>query len=350
MSAVGDKATSLYDERLAKLDLTVDGYECVRHERAVSSGFTRVTTEIVLKGLGKVGRGEDVTYDAPDHDDYPAHLGLGWAGTLHGFLRRLAWQPLFAREPVRPASREYRRWAFESAALDLALRQAGLSLGEALGLPYRPVRFVVSTRLDIRPWLALYPGLEFKLDPTDEWDEALISEIAATGSVRVLDFKAYYGGTLVENPPSRVVYGAALAAFPDAIVEDPGIDDETGALVRAAAQRLSFDAPVHSWADVEALPLPPRHLNIKPSRFGTVRALLDCIEHARADGIALYGGGQFELGVGRGQIQALASLFYPDGPNDVAPPGYNEPEARAGLPTSPLAPPAHVVGFGFNGT
>ena len=344
----GEVPATLYDERLAKLELTIDGYELQRHERAVSSGFTRVTTEIVLHGLGLSGRGEDVTYDEADHDGYPAELGLGWAGTLHGFLRRLAWQPLFPHEPVRPASREYRRWAFESAALDLALRQAGISLGEALGLPYRPVRFVVSTRLDIRPWLALYPGLEFKLDPTAEWDADLIAAVAATDSVRILDFKAYYGGTLVENPPSRAVYEAVLGAFPQAIVEDAAADGETGDLVRAAASRLSWDAPIHSWADVEALPLPARHLNIKPSRFGTVRALVECIERARAIGIGLYGGGQFELGVGRGQIQTLASLFYADGPNDVAPLGYNEPEARAGLPASPLGPPARAAGFGFD--
>ena len=29
----------------------------------------------------------------------------------------------------------------------------------------------------------------------------------------------------------------------------------------------------------------------------------------------------FELGPGRGQLQYLASLFHPDGPNDLAPPG-----------------------------
>ena len=33
--------------------------------------------------------------------------------------------------------------------------------------------------------------------------------------------------------------------------------------------------------------------------------------------------GQFELGVGRGQIEYLASLFHSDSPNDVAPTGYN---------------------------
>jgi hypothetical protein len=57
----------------------------------------------------------------------------------------------------------------------------------------------------------------------------------------------------------------------------------------------------------------------------------------------MYGGGQFELGPGRGQIQYLASLFHPDGSNDVAPGGYNEVEPRAGLPESPLEP-RHALG------
>jgi hypothetical protein len=53
----------------------------------------------------------------------------------------------------------------------------------------------------------------------------------------------------------------------------------------------------------------------------------------------------FELGPGRGQIQYLASLFHPDGPNDVAPGSYNEPEPRAGLPASPLEPAPSAAGF-----
>jgi hypothetical protein len=63
----------------------------------------------------------------------------------------------------------------------------------------------------------------------------------------------------------------------------------------------------------------------------------------------MYGGGQFELGVGRGQIQALASLFYPDAPNDVAPGAYNEGEPRPGLPRSPLRPPVRPLGFSWEG-
>ena len=87
--------------------------------------------------------------------------------------------------------------------------------------------------------------------------------------------------------------------------------------------RITWDAPIHSWADVEALPFAPQCLNVKPSRFGTLERLLEFYERCEEQGIALYGGGQFELGVGRGQIQILASLFSADGPNDVAPGGYN---------------------------
>ena len=150
------------------------------------------------------------------------------------------------------ASYDHRRWAFESAALDLALRQAGLSLGAALDLTYHPVRFVVSTRLDIRPWLALYPQLEFKLDPTPDWDDEVLGVIAATGSVRVVDFKAFYTGTPVENPVDPALYARVVDAFPQAVVEDAALTPETQAALGPALERLSFDAPVHSWADVAA--------------------------------------------------------------------------------------------------
>ncbi len=78
-------------------------------------------------------------------------------------------------------------------------------------------------------------------------------------------------------------------------------------------------------------------LNVKPSRFGGLRTLLDFYDYCAAHAIGCYGGGQTELGVGRGQIQYLASLFHADAPNDVAPAGYNLPEPPADLPSSPLA-------------
>jgi len=84
---------------------------------------------------------------------------------------------------------------------------------------------------------------------------------------------------------------------------------------------------------------------VKPSRFGTLRALLDFYDYCEAHGIGTYGGGQTELGVGRGQIQYLASLFHPDAPNDVAPSGYNLDPLPDELPGSPLAPAPTAFGF-----
>ena len=345
---------------VAGLSLHVDGYRLKRNELDVSSGFLRVTTTVVLRGGGHEGRGEDVTYAAEDHEPYPLALPLAGEWTLDGFSQRLGGLDLFPdRPPQLEFFRFYRRWAFESAALDLALRQQGQSLGAALGRDYQPLRFAVSTRLDITPWLAVDPALEFKLDPTPEWDAPLMKRIAATGRVRVLDFKAFYEGSPVDNPPDPVQYRDVAAAFPEAILEDPTLTGPARDALDGEEARFSFDAPIHSLADVEGITkmvaagrldaggsFALRHLNIKPSRFGSLGALLDCVERAQAAGMELYGGGQFELGVGRDQIQALASLLYPAGPNDVAPRDYHG-DAHAGVPRSPLEPLVQAPGFGF---
>jgi hypothetical protein len=308
------------------LELEIESFSTERRETAVSTEFVRVTTTVVLAGAGQTGRGEDVTYQAEAHDGFPELRELGRT-TIAEYSGRLDAYEL----------EDYRRWAFESAGLDLALRQNGLSLGRALEREYRPVRFVVSTRQDIGPWLELYPALEFKLDPVSEWTEDLMRAIAASGRVRVLDLKGQYHGTPVDQVPDPGLYRAVVEIFPDAIIEDPALTDETREVLLGAEGRLSWDAPIHSVADIEARD--PRYVNIKPSRFGTVQRLLDALDHCEANGITMYGGGQFELGIGRSQIQVLASLFYAGSANDVAPGVYNEGEARTGLPKSPLPPP-----------
>ena len=111
-------------------------------------------------------------------------------------------------------------------------------------------------------------------------------------------------------------------------------------------ERFSWDAPIHSIADIEALPYPPRMVNIKPSRLGGPAQPARRLRLLRGSrDIGAYGGGQFELGVGRGQIQYLASLFHADAPNDVAPTGFNLPVTPAGLPSSPLPPAPSAEGF-----
>jgi L-alanine-DL-glutamate epimerase-like enolase superfamily enzyme len=342
-------------EALAALPLEVESYGLDRLERAVSSDFTRVTTVVRLRGRGEEGIGEDVTYDPEDQDAQQRagpYLPLSGRHTLEGFSTLLDELDLFPAPPDRDVYRLYRRWAYESAALDLALRQAGLSLAEALGRTPRPVSFVVSLRLGEPPSadpvlrrLELYPNLRFKLDPTSSWTDELVDELRATGAIDSFDFKGRYTGTIVDQPPDPELYERVVRAFPDAWLEDPALTEETERVLAPHVDRVTWDEPIHSVADIEALPFPPRMVNVKPSRFGALRALLETYAFCEERGIGIYGGGQFELGPGRGQIQYLASLFHPDTPNDVAPTGFHASEPGPGLQTSPLAPAIAPAGF-----
>jgi hypothetical protein len=168
----------------------------------------------------------------------------------------------------------------------------------------------------------------------------LLQRLRELDRVRVVDLKAYYRGTSVDLAPDPELYRAIAEELPDVVIEDAWLEDGCREALAGAEDRLSFDAPVHSLADLDGLPLQPRRLNVKPSRFGKVRELLDTIAACEERGISMYGGGQYELGIGRLQIQRLASIFYPDGPNDVAPHAYNEGEPRGGLPQSPLSAPS----------
>jgi Methylaspartate ammonia-lyase C-terminus len=346
-------------EALAELPLEIDGYALDPLRATVSSAFERQSTLIRLGGAGEEGIGEDVTYDGVDHDILQAAgptLPLGGRFTLASFSERLSELPLFGEPPQREVSGRYRTWAYESAALDLALRQANTTLHAALGLHPRPVRFVVSMRLGeppsvepVRRRLELYPTLRFKLDPTSSWDEELIAELLDTGAVDSVDFKGFYSGTVVDQPADPVLYRRVAEAFPQAWIEDPALTHETDAVLAPYRDRFSWDAPIHSIEDIVSLPYPPRMVNIKPSRLGGLRNLLDAYDYCAAHGIGAYGGGQFELGVGRGQNQYLASLFHPDAPNDVAPTGFNLPSPAAGLPSSPLSPAPAAVGFRWDG-
>jgi L-alanine-DL-glutamate epimerase-like enolase superfamily enzyme len=346
---------STYD-LIADLPLEVGEYALEALERDVSSEFTRLSTVVHLREGGEEGVGEDVTYDGLDHvafQDAGPTLPLAGSWTMRTFGDHLETLDLFPAPPVREVSRLYRRWAFESAALDLALRQAGKPLHEALGREPRPVTFVVSLRLGepatlspITKRLELYPLLRFKLDPTASWTPQLIADLAATGAVDSLDLKGAYRGTVVDNPADPELYRRVAEAFPQAWLEDPDLENPAAAEALASDHdRITWDAIIHSVVDVERLPFRPKMVNVKPSRFGALRELFGAYDYLAEHGIAAYGGGQFELGPGRGHIQYLASLFHPDTPNDVAPGGYNAPEPQPELPLSPLEVQADDVGF-----
>jgi L-alanine-DL-glutamate epimerase-like enolase superfamily enzyme len=325
------------------LPLTIESVELGQLATEPRPDFRRLTTVISLRGGGHEGVGEDITYQPEEHESPPVPDVAG-SWTLDSLSQSLDGARLFTHDTLDSAAHGYRRWGWESAALDLALRQAGRSLAEVLGRYARPVRYVVSCAAEKVPrLLELYPALRFKLDPSAEWSDELIDELAALSRVETADFKGVFRGDF-GNPPDARLYARIAEAFPRAWLEDPGLDEETDEVLRPYRERITWDAPVHSVAEAEALPFPPRCLNCKPSRFGSVERLFAFYDWCDERGVALYGGGQWELGPGRGQIQLLAALFHPDAPNDVAPVGFNEPEPRAGLPESPLLPQA-VTGF-----
>ena len=346
--------------RIEGLPLKVESYELTGHDREYGS-FTRPSTVIHLHGDGQEGIGEDVVYDVLDHiahrDAGPTHDFSG-ISTLGEFCALTGELDLFeTAAPGMPASRLYRRWAFESAALDLALRQAGAPLHEALGRDPKPLRFVCSTRLTsfdadassstepISKRLAKYPGLEFKLDPENDWTPELIAEIGELATVQVLDLKGHYRGTPVDVETDPELYRQVAEAFPDAYLEDPDVNDETRPLLEPLADRVTWDAPLHSLADISELEWTPKAINSKPSRFGSLKEILAIYEYCHGQGIKIYGGGQGEVEVGRGQIQYLGSLLHPDTPNDTAPAGYNDPAVPSGLPTAPMDPVPSATGF-----
>ncbi|WP_266082049.1 enolase-like domain-containing protein [Haladaptatus caseinilyticus] len=345
----------LYDH-VADLDLQIDGYDLERHERDTSSGFVRATTVVSLHGDGEIGQGEDVTYDNDAHDtlyESSEEFSLTGKYTLDEFSEQLSGIDFFlGDEPNQTIFRNYRQWAFESAALDLALKQADTDLATQLDREYNPVRFVVSTRLDDPPtgdriidWLDRNPNLEFKLDPTSDWTDDVVDRLAATDAVRTLDLKGQYHGTTVDQPADPALYERVVKGFPDALIEDPALNDETRPLFEGQEGRVTWDYPIRSVETVTELPWEPKWLNIKPSRFGSVQSLLETIDYCHNHDIQMFGGGQFELDVGRGHIHAVASLFYPDAPNDVAPKAYNDPDPSGNLPSSPLSPPETPQGL-----
>src|SRR5918912_1970274 len=229
--------------RVARLPVAIERCELLPLVRDTSSGFTKVSIVARLSGEGHDGEGEDVTWDQIDQIELlRGGDRLTWLRgdrTFDEFSTLLGLADLFPVEPIRDSARFYRRWAFESAALDLALRQNGLALQDAVGRVAKPVTFVASFRIGdpaslapVRALRRMDPSLHFKLDPTASWDDDLLAELASLACVDVVDMKA--------------------------------------------------------------LPWPPRVLNLKPARFGSVRRLFETYDYCRAHGIGSYGGGMFE--------------------------------------------------------
>lgn len=340
------------------------------------SGWSRRTSVVTLTGPdGSVGEGEDVTYGGDDHDGLQG--GAVDLAPLHGEWRlgelwsRIAAGVWFEAEPGEAKAHKYRRCALSTAALELACDQNGTTLellAASEGLASAPeLRFCVSLALDGREFgridavLERVPDMCFKIDFADGWDALTLERLktyeTTAGPPRfgVVDFKGFYRGTFQGPAPRAELYARTAEALPRALLEDPwlGYDGWEGAALASEAvdlsantplvhalegheQRVTFDAPFASRDWLAKLPVLPRSVNLKPSRFGGVRETLEVLALVADEGLGAYVGGQFELGPARTWLQRLARIACPDGPNDCAPTVYNEGVLPDALPASPL--------------
>lgn len=354
--------------KLADLPVAIDS--CELQGLSKNFGFERLTTVVCLRGGGEEGVGEDIIPFPNDHIAFQGAEAPDLAGswTLAEVGDHIDGLDLFATDPVFEAFRVWRRWAFHSAALDLALRQHGRALHEVLGLDPQPMMFVLSARLGEPPsakglhdLLRRYPGMRLKLNAVSSWDDRLLGELAELDAIETIDFKGFTPDLGALNQVGPDLYPLVAEAFPRAWLEDPNPTTPEGEKALAPYRdRVTWDSPIRSVADIQALPSVPRMINIKPSRFGSLKALCAGYDFCAEEGIGVYAGGMFELGPGRGQAQYLASIFHPEAPNDIAPAGYDDTapaEGRPappdglpsnppdGLPSSPLAPAPAAVGF-----
>lgn len=328
--------------------------------QATSPQWTRRTRLIEFSGLDPEGKdcsgaGEDVSWVEVAADEilalYPEDL-LCFRGSFEEWSARLdareatpAYQTLAT---ARSSDPDYLRWALESAAMELALRQNRTSLAELLGRTPAPMRFCLSMGLGQPPsaerlhaWRA-HGDYQFKLDASSDWTAPLLDELRSLACVSVVDLKAFYHDTPVDQPVDPALYARVAEGLPDAVLEDALPNAETTPILQPHAARLSWDAPIHSVDDVARI-VPedfgtPQWINIKPSRFGTWRRLLAMYAWAEEHEVRAYGGGQYELGIGREHAQALACLFHPQEANDLAPALFHTAEPQAGLPVEQLDP------------
>ena len=254
-----------------------------------------------------------------------------------------------------PAYHEYRRWAIESAALDLALRQAGMSLHGVAGARAAPAalrRLPADRRLRAaRCSIASRPTATSATRSTTRrsWSPELIAELAATGAVDVDRLQGRLQGhdrrrrhrsrglrALRRGLPGRLARGSR-----------PHRRGRPPRCSQPHRDRITWDAPIHKVADLERFGFAPKCCNcqavalrragdavrlLRPLRGGGHRALRRRAVRARprprADPAA---GGDLppRRAQRRGAGRAGTSADFP----------------RTGLPVSPLDPAPAPIGF-----
>jgi L-alanine-DL-glutamate epimerase-like enolase superfamily enzyme len=328
--------------RLTELPVVIESHSVELGATPVDGyydGADRPTGVVVLAGGAEVGRGENVDWTPDGQErfvtvcrDLVSRVPPAGPTSLGAVVEALA----------RSGAHPHHRAAIEAAALDLALRQAGVDLFDLTGRPYRPIRTCRSIgREEVRrdgpipPVEALLEresDARIKIDcPPGGWDEDVWRKLAGTGRVVVVDFKR-------EGVAEQVELAHRL--LPDAWIEDPPAD-----LVRPGddgprpwLRRVALDGYVTTVSDLLDPPFPPAAVNVKAPRVGGPFEALAILEICRTSGWTAYFGGMFEVSVGRSQARVLASLFTADAWNDLDP--------LSGPASGLTPPPGTTPGFG----
>ena len=154
-----------------------------------------------------------------------------------------------------PTSRATGPGGSSRAALDLALRQAGRSLADALGREPQPVTFVVSQSAESGSCCAPLPRAPLqarreRLRGRTRSSPSSPRPAPSTSSTSRACTRAT--GSTRRRPRSSTA--ASPRAFPTRGSRTPGSTTRRGPCSSRTADRLTWDSPIHSVADVEALP------------------------------------------------------------------------------------------------
>ena len=265
----------------------------LRPRRARAAGLERLSPQVDRDPAPRRrgGRlGEDVTYEATEHDlvqEQGPVLPLAGTWTLDSFSQHLATLPLFDHEPDQHAYLDYRRWGTRAPP-----STSRFGKPDCRSVRRRPRGAAHVRRLDAARQAATTDRLKalarsLPQPPLQARRDGRLVERAdrrarGHGAVDSVDFKGQYHGTSVDAEPDPALYRRVVDGLPGAWLEVPALTPETEAVLEPHQGRVTWDAVIHSVADIEALRRPPRTVNVKPSRFGSVERLFAAYDYCAA--------------------------------------------------------------------
>jgi hypothetical protein len=345
------KGESLWP-RLAGLPLVIEACEYERLHAVLAYEFERITTRVRLVGAGVDGLGRTSPFreDGTALHETRRTLLLEGEWTLAAFCEHLETLELWPEPPEWDGALRFRRWAFESAALDLALRQAGHSLHDVLGLEPKPVRFVNSLGLGKEP--SIEPLRRRSLarpacasSSTRRRPGRRRSSMRSRRRARSTRSTSRASTASSSRIPRRSVRCTTTFTrpFPTPIwrTRTTSPRELSGSATSSSACPMTrrSEAPTTS-----ARRRSPPALSTSSPRASAACASCSRSTHAVHGTNGRYMAVVWPSWAGHGQIQLFAALFHADAPNDVAPSGYNEEDPPGDLPASPLTPRPEATG------